>query len=77
MILLEHARVHREHEPLALRLQRRGERGKRSIGLAVGAAPEQADVVAARIEGADGEFRAVEALAARRRPGRPASASRR
>ena len=61
LIFLEHARVHREGEPLPLGFQGVGERGERAVGPAVGALPEEPDVVVGEeIEGADGEARPVE-----------------
>ncbi len=60
LVLLEHAGVHREGQPLTFRLQSAGERGQRAVGPVVRPFPEEADVVMTRIERADGEFRAGE-----------------
>jgi hypothetical protein len=58
---------YREHECFALRRQRLGKRCERSIRSTVWAAPEEADIVMARIERADSKFCAIEILRRARR----------
>ena len=73
LVLLEHAGVHREGQPLTFRLQSAGERGQEAVGPIIRPFPEEANVVVARVEGADGEIGAVEGLWRAGRDGAPSA----
>ena len=66
-IVAEHAGVHRETQLPPVRRQVLGERGETAVGLALGVGPVKADVVAARVEAADGVATPTRSRAAHRR----------